>query len=266
MIAMFRAFAFGICLALAPAAQAEAADADQRQALTVFAAASLTDALEALAKQYRESGGGEVRFSFAASSTLARQIEAGAPADIFVSANEEWMDYLAGRTLIDPSTRTAPVGNALVLIAPADSPLGTVTIARGLDIPGLLGTGGKLVTGDPAHVPVGIYARQAFERLGMWAVVEPLLARTDSVRAALALVERGEAPLGIVYATDARASSGVKVVGVFPADSHPPVTYPYAILAGRDTASVRRFFEYVTTGQAAKVYESLGFTWKGPTG
>jgi molybdate transport system substrate-binding protein len=234
--------------------------------ITVFAAASLTDALQALADQYKQSGGEEVRFSFAASSTLARQVEAGAPADIFISANTEWMEYLATRNLIVSSSRIDPVGNTLVMVAPADSSLGTVLIAPGFDVAALVGPGGRLATGDPAHVPVGIYARKAFEHLGVWNTAEPLIARTDSVRAALALVERGEAPVGIVYATDARASKGVKVVGTFPQDSYPPIVYPFAIVAGRDTPPVRSFFGFISTGAAAKVYEKFGFLWQGPTG
>ncbi|HYN39161.1 MAG TPA: molybdate ABC transporter substrate-binding protein [Rhodospirillales bacterium] len=248
---------------IGPPGSARAADPDT---VTVFAAASLTDALQALAADDRAAGGGEVRFSFAASSALARQIEAGAPADIFVSANPEWMDYLAGRGLIAAPTRVEPLGNALVLVAPGDSRLSTVRIDPGLDLAALIGPGARIATGDPAHVPVGVYAQKAFEHFGLWARVEPLLARTDSVRAALALVERGEAPLGIVYASDAKASSRVKVVGSFPPDSHPPVTYPFAIVAGRDTPAVRRFFARITGGAAAPVYERFGFIWRGPTG
>ena len=260
-----RAYGIGIALlvlaTVTPPGGTRAADADT---VTVFAAASLTDALQALADDYRNEGGGDVRFSFAASSTLARQVEAGAPADIYVSAHPEWMDYLAGKSLIVPATRVEPLGNAVVMVAPADSPLTTVPIEKGFDIARLVGPGNRIAIGDPAHVPAGMYAKQALETLGVWSAAEPLLARTDSVRAALALVERGEAPLGIVYATDAQA--GVKVVGVFPPDSYPPVTYPFAIVAGRDTPAVRRFFAHVTGGSAASVYERFGFVWRGPTG
>lgn len=262
-----RGYATGIALlivaAVLPSGTVRAADTE---IVTVFAAASLTDALQAMATDLRKEGGGEVRFSFAASSTLARQVEAGAPADIFISANPEWMDYLAGKNLILTTTRVEPLGNTLVMIAPTDSLLTSVKIEKGFDIAALVGPGSRIATGDPAHVPVGIYAQKAFQSLGIWSAAEPLLARTDSVRAALALVERGEAPLGIVYASDAQASPGVKIVGVFPPDSYPPITYPFAIVAGRDTPAVRRFFEKITAGSAAQVYERFGFVWRGPTG
>lgn len=253
-------------LILAALGQPGVVGAADTKTVTVFAAASLTDALQAIAADYRKEGGGEVRFSFAASSTLARQVEAGASADIFISANPDWMDYLAGKNLIVTTTRVAPLGNALVMIAPTDSPLTSVKIEKGFDISALVGPGNRIATGDPAHVPVGIYAQKTFQSLGIWSGAEPLLARTDSVRAALALVERGEAPLGIVYATDAQASNGVKIVSVFPPDSYPPITYPFVIVAGRDTPAVRRFFEKVTGGSAAQVYERFGFVWRGPTG
>lgn len=250
---------------LAPASPLPVRAADPA-AVTVFAAASLTDALQAFADEYRRQGGGEVRSSFAASSTLARQIEAGAPADIFVSANLEWMDHLANKGMIVQATRVEPLGNTLVLVAPADSPLTSVKIARGLNIASLIGKGERIAVGDPAHVPVGLYARRAFQSLGIWDQVEPLLARADSVPAVLALVERGEAPLGIVYASDARAGAGVKRVGSFPPESHPPITYPFAIVAGRDTPAVRRFFEKITGPPAAALYERFGFVWRGPAG
>ena len=269
MTASPRAFFIAVCLAVLPLTATTAVNAAEPETITVFAAASMTDALGKLARQYNESTetrNVKVRFSFAASSTLARQIEAGAPADIFVSANEEWMDYLVAKNLIVTATRVSPVGNALVMIAPADSPLVAVEIDRRLDIRALIGPDARIVTGDPANVPVGVYAKKALENLGLWTLVEPLVARADNVRAALALVERGEAPLGIVYETDARASKAIKVVGTFPPDSHPPITYPFAILAGRDSPAVLRFFRYLTAGSAAGVYESLGFQWREPTG
>lgn len=263
MTALRRTFLIAVCLAITALTTVNAAEPDT---ITVFTAASMTDALEKLARQYNETTetrNVKVRFSFAASSTLARQIEAGAPADIFISANEEWMDYLVGKNLIVTATRVSPVGNTLVMIAPADSPLAAVEIDRRLDFRALIGPDARIVTGDPANVPVGMYAKKALENLGLWTSAEPLLARADNVRAALALVERGEAPLGIVYETDARASKGVRVVGTFPPESHPPITYPFAIIAGRDTPPVLSFFRYLT---AADVYKSLGFRWWGPTG
>jgi len=228
------------------------------QDVTVFAAASLTNAFEEIAQAYRAKGGGAVKFSFASSSTLARQIESGAAADIFASADEQWMDYLAERKLIEAATRSSRLGNTLVLITPA-SDKRTVDIRPGFDLAGMIGNG-KLATGDPAHVPVGRYAQQALTKLGVWDAVAPKIARTDNVRAALLFVERGEAPFGIVYGTDAAASGKVNVAGTFPADSHPPVSYPFAILAKRDRPEVKRLFEFVYGPEAQTVYRKAGFT------
>jgi molybdate transport system substrate-binding protein len=228
------------------------------QEVTVFAAASLTNAFEDIAKAYRAKGGGAVKFSFASSSTLAKQIESGAPADIFASADEQWMDYLAERKLIEPATRSSRLSNTLVLITPPDAKR-TVDIKPGFDLAGMIGSG-RLATGDPAHVPVGRYAQQALTKLGVWGAVAPKIARTDNVRAALLLVERGEAPFGIVYATDAAASGKVNVAGTFPADSHPPVSYPFAILAKRDRPEVKRFFDFLRGPEAQAIYRKAGFT------
>ena len=239
---------------------ASAAATASAQDVTVFAAASLTNALEEIAKIYREKGGGGVKFSFASSSTLAKQIESGAPADIFVSADEQWMDYLAERKLIEAPTRSSRLGNVLVLITPAGDKR-MVDIKPGFDLAGMIGHG-KLATGDPAHVPVGRYAQQALTKLGVWDAVGPKIARTDNVRAALLLVERGEAPFGIVYATDAAASGKVHIAGAFPADSYPPVSYPFAILAKRDRPEVRKFFDFLTGPEAQAVYRRAGFSVK----
>jgi molybdate transport system substrate-binding protein len=231
------------------------------QDVTVFAAASLTNVLEQIGKAYREAGGTPVKFSFAASSALAKQIESGAEADIFASADEQWMDYLAQRNLIVDGTRSARIGNALVLITPTTQTR-KVDIKPGFDLAGMIGDG-RLATGDPAHVPVGRYAQQALTKLGVWTAVEPKLARTENVRAALALVERGEAPFGIVYATDAAASGGkVAVAGIFPADTHAPVVYPIAIVAKRDRPEVRRFLDYLNGPDAAKLLRAAGFSVK----
>lgn len=230
------------------------------QGVTVFAAASLTNAFTEIAKTYREKGGGPVRFSFAASSTLAKQIESGASADIFASADEQWMDYLAQRNLIEASTRASHLGNALVLITPP-SERRPVAIKPGFDLAGMIGNG-KLATGDPAHVPVGRYAEQALTKLGVWNAVAPKIARADNVRAALLLVERGEVPFGIVYATDAAASGKVNVAGIFPADSHAPVGYPFAIVAKRDRPEVRTFFALLSGPEAQAVYRKEGFSYK----
>ncbi len=229
------------------------------ETVTVFAAASMTDALTEVGRVYGTQGG-HLQFSFAASSTLARQVEGGAPAAIFVSADEQWMDYLAQRNLIIVDTRISPLGNRLVLVAPNASPLQAASLDAGFPLTVWLGADGRLATGDPDHVPVGRYARQALTALGVWDTAEPRLARADSVRAALALVERGESPLGIVYATDAAASHGVRVIGTFPASSHPPVSYPFAILAGHDSPAVRAAFAYLTGSEAMAVYQRYGFS------
>jgi molybdate transport system substrate-binding protein len=227
---------------------------------TMLAAASLTNALEELGAQYTRETGNSVVFSFASSSALAKQIEAGSPAQIFASADEKWMDYLSERQLIEEDTRVSPIGNALVLIVPADSPVTEVAIDSSLDLAALLGDGGRLSVGDPDHVPAGLYAKESLESLGLWATAEPLLARAEDVRAALVLVEKGEAPAGIVYATDAAVSDQVRVVGTFPADSHKPITYPFAIVAGQNSDNVAAFFEYVTGPTGLATFEKYGFT------
>jgi molybdate transport system substrate-binding protein len=249
--------------ALAPVALALAVSAcgprEKEPAATVLAAASLTDALEAIGTAYREEAGEDIRFSFASSSTLARQIEAGAPADIFISANEEWMDYLDERSLVRADTRAEPIGNVLVLVAPADSPMTDVAVDSSLDLAALLGPDGRIAVGDPAHVPAGAYAEDALRSLGLWEAAESRLAPALDVRGALALVEQGEAPLGIVYATDAAVSDGVKVVGVFPEASHAPITYPFALLASSQSEEAERFFAYATGAPGLAVFERYGF-------
>jgi molybdate transport system substrate-binding protein len=230
------------------------------QNVTVFAAASLTNAFEEIAQAYRARGGAPVKFSFASSSTLAKQIESGAGADIFASADEQWMDYLVQRNLIDVSTRISRLGNVLVLITPPGEKR-ALDIKPGFELAAMIGNG-KLATGDPAHVPVGRYAEQALTRLGVWAAVAPKIARTDNVRAALLLVERGEAPFGIVYSTDAIASGKVKVAGRFPAYSHAPVSYPFAIIAKRDRPEVRSFLAFLGGQEAEAVYRKAGFLFE----
>lgn len=226
---------------------------------TVFAAASLTDAMEAAGAAYEEKTGERVRFSFASSSTLARQIEAGAPAGIYASANEQWMDYLEERDLIDADTRVSPISNGLVLIAPKNAEMETIEITSDTDLLGLLGSGERLAVGDPDHVPAGIYAKQSLEALGFWEEIAPRLARADDVRAALALVSRGEAPLGIVYSTDAAIDERVKVVGRFPVDSHKPITYPFALVRGEESETINALFEFLTGEEALAIYERYGF-------
>lgn len=228
--------------------------------ITVFAAASLTDALNKLDADYEARTGTKVVASFASSSTLARQIEAGAPAQIFMSADTKWMDYLSGKGLIEPGSRVDELGNALALIAPKDSAIGPLALDSATDWPRLLGADGRLAVGDPDHVPAGIYAKEALTSLRAWGTLEPHLARAEDVRGALALVEHGDAPLGIVYVTDARISQAVKIVAVFPADSHSPIVYPFAIVKGAGSPSVQGYFRFITGPKARAVFNSFGFT------
>jgi molybdate transport system substrate-binding protein len=228
------------------------------QQLTVFAAASLTDAMKDVAAKWQQAGHPALTLSFGASSTLARQIEQGAPANLFASADEKWMDYLAEKKLLAPDTRKSLLGNDLVLIVPANKPL-HVTIGPGFDLAALLGPNGRLATGDPAHVPVGIYAEQALRKLGLWDSVSPHLARTEDVRGALLLVERGEAPAGIVYGTDAAVSKGVMVAGTFPENSHDPVSYPFAIVKTGDTPEARALLTFLEGDAARAVFVARGF-------
>ena len=242
---------FALALLLLPAIA-------RAQTLTVFAAASLTDALKDVAAVWQGEGHAPLRFSFGASSTLARQIEQGAPANVFASADEQWMDYLARRNLIAADTRKDVVSNKLVLIVPADRPR-QVAIGPGFDLAGLLGDG-RLATGDPAHVPVGLYARQALQRLGVWDSVQSRLAPTADVRAALLLVERAEVPAGIVYATDAAVSPHVMVAGAFPENSHDPITYPFAVIRSGDTPEARALLAFLAGSAAHAVFAKRGFS------
>jgi molybdate transport system substrate-binding protein len=229
----------------------------QAEDLTVYAAASLTDAMQTLSADWEKTSGINVKLSFAASSALAKQIEAGAQAGVFISADTQWVDYLQQRGLIAEDTRIDLLGNDLVLITPADNPA-MVTLDAEFDLAAFLGEG-RLATGDPAHVPVGYYAEAALKHLGLWAVAEPKLVRMDSVRAALVLVERGEVPAGIVYATDAGVSSKIHLAGTFPPDSHPPIVYPLTIIAANDTPTARAFHAYLQSPQAWTVFERYKF-------
>lgn len=242
----------GLALVLGTAQAAE---------VVVFAAASTTDALTEVGQGFTAATGHTVVASFASSSTLAKQIEQGAPAQLFVSANEKWADYLEEKSLLTAGSRTSLLGNSVVLIAPRAAPVEAVTISKDFDLVGALG-GGRLSVGDPDHVPAGIYAKQALTSLGLWTAAEPHLARMNDVRAALALVERDETPLGIVYSTDAAASSGVKVIGTFPADSHDAVSYPVALVAGNETDAARALLAYLVTPEAKAVFVRHGFTVK----
>jgi molybdate transport system substrate-binding protein len=224
--------------------------------ITVFAAASLKDALDDGAKTYQAKTGDKVVASYAASSTLAKQIEAGAPADIFISADLDWMDYLQQRRLIKVETRQNFLRNRLVLIAPADSKV-SVNIVPGFPLASLLGTG-RLAMANPDSVPAGKYGKASLEALGVWKEVQSKVAAADNVRAALVLVSRGEAPLGIVYRTDAMADRGVRVVGVFPENTHPPIIYPGAVTASGKPAA-EAFLKWLGQPEARAVFEKFGF-------
>jgi molybdate transport system substrate-binding protein len=225
--------------------------------VTVFAAASLTNALQEIDAAYAKMSGLPVKESFASSSMLARQIEAGAPAQVFISADTKWMDELARKGLI--ATQTPLLGNELAVIAPADSPISPRAIDRNLDWSGLLGRDGRIAVGDPDHVPAGIYAKEALQKLDAWRNLEPRLARADDVRVALAFVERGDAPLGIVYVTDARATAKVKIVGLFPASTHSPIVYPAAIVKGAESPTVQNYYRYLQGPAARSVFARYGF-------
>lgn len=244
----------GIALVSSLTVQAVAAEK-----ITVFAAASLTNALQEIATEYQKTQGVEVVSSFASSSTLARQIEQGAPADMFISADQQWMNYAIDKQLMVTETRYTLLGNELVLIAAKSAKQDKIDINQQTDWVKLL-NGSRLAVGDPDHVPAGIYAKEALQHLGAWNVLEPQLARANNVRSAMVLVERGEAPLGIVYGSDAVASDKVKVVGVFPEESHQPVEYPMAIVKQRQTPAVSAFYDYLKGPQATAIFERFGFT------
>jgi molybdate transport system substrate-binding protein len=230
----------------------------QDKSLTVFAAASMKNALDDVNAAFTKANGIKVVSSYAASSALAKQIEGGAPADVFVSADLKWMDYVQDKKAIKPDTRVNLLGNKLVLIAPKDSRIGNVTIGQGFDLAKLAGDG-RIATGDVKAVPVGLYAKAALEKLGAWAAAEPKFAMADNVRAALLLVERGEAALGIVYETDAKVEPGVKIIGAFPEGSHPPVTYPVAATATAKP-DVAGYLAFLRSPAAKQIFEKYGFT------
>jgi molybdate transport system substrate-binding protein len=255
MVRAFKLLLFAIASVAAASSHASADD------LIVFAAASTKNAAEDIADLYAAEGRGTVTYSFASSSDLAKQIENGAPAALFISADTKWMDYLAERNLIVADSRQDLLGNKLVLIAPNDSSL-SIDLAANAPLADALGDG-KLAMGEPESVPAGRYGKAALESLGIWGQVEPKVARTKDVRAALALVERGEAAAGIVYSTDAAISDKVKVVAEFPADSHPKIVYPVALIAGRDDDDARGFYDFLSGPQARTVFLDYGFTVTG---
>ena len=226
--------------------------------VTVFAAASLKNALDNANAAWTKESGNEVAVSYAASSALAKQLESGAPADIFISADLDWMDYVAKKQLIKEGSRVNLFGNSIVLVAAKDKAQ-PVKIEKGLDLAALLGDG-RLAMGEVKSVPAGKYGKAALESLGIWPSVENKIAGAESVRAALALVSRGEAPLGIVYQTDAAADTGVAVIGTFPADSHSPIIYPAALLTSSRNPNASAYFEFLKSAKAAAFFEQEGFT------
>jgi molybdate transport system substrate-binding protein len=246
---------FLVILSVAAAGVVEAQD----KKITVFAAASMKNALDDVNAAFSKQNGTNAVASYDASSALIKQIESGAPADVFISADLQWMNYGSDKKLIRDETRINLLGNELVLIASKDSAIGNVTIEPNFDLAKLAGDG-RIVTGDVKAVPVGIYAKAALEKLGVWSAVEPKMAMTTNVRAALVLVARGEAPLGIVYSTDAKVEPNVKIVGVFPADSHPPIIYPVAATVDAK-ADATSYLVFLRSQTAKSIFESYGFTF-----
>jgi molybdate transport system substrate-binding protein len=243
-------------LCLAMSASLPAAEVGQPQTL-VFAAASLTDALQEASAAYEKTAHVKVKSSFDSSSVLARQIEAGAPADVFVSADTAWMDYLQSHNLIQAASRKNFLGNRLVLITPADSQI-QLKIAPHFPLATALGKG-RLAIGDPGSVPAGRYGRSALTKLGVWEEIAPRLARAENVRVALLYVARGETPLGIVYASDALADKRVRVVDTFPADTHEPIVYPIALTTSAKSQAAA-FVAYLTSPQGRDIFVRYAFT------
>src|SRR6266404_6149131 len=254
-----RRMLYRVVACLIALAMASLPSAAQQQAITVFAAASLKNALDDVNAAFTKNTGIKVVASYAATPALMKQVENGAPADVFASADVDWMEYGARNKLIKDDTRIDLLGNRLVLIAPTDSSLGNVAIAAGFDLAKLAGDG-RIVTADVRAVPVGKYAKAALEKLGAWAAAEPKFAMTENVRAALTLVARGEAALGIVYETDAKVEPNVKIVGAFPADSHPPIVYPVALTVNAKPDAAR-YLAFLRSPTAKAVFAAYGFTF-----
>jgi molybdate transport system substrate-binding protein len=226
--------------------------------VVVFAAASLKTALDAVNTQWQKEAGKKVSISYGASSALAKQIEQAAPAQMFISADLDWMDYVAQRNLIKPETRSNLLGNRIVLIAHKDKAQ-PIDIKPGFDLAKALGDG-RLAMANVDSVPAGKYGKAALEKLGVWGSVSNNIAQAENVRAALLLVSRGEAPLGIVYQTDAAADPNVKIIGAFPEDTHPPIIYPVALTAGANHPDAAAFLEYIKSAKAKALFEAQGFT------
>jgi molybdate transport system substrate-binding protein len=230
-----------------------------QETLTVFAAASLKNALDDVNAAFTKASNIKVTASYAASSALAKQLESGAPADAYISADLKWMDYVAGKKLMKTDTRFNLLGNKLVLIAGKDSKLSNVQIGQGFDIAKLAGDG-RIAVADTKAVPAGLYAKAALEKLGAWTAAEPKLAQAENVRATLAFVARGETPIGIVYETDAKVEPNVKIVGTFPDGSYPPVTYPAAATA-HAKADTAKYLKFLHGAEAKAVFEKYGFSY-----
>ena len=228
--------------------------------ITVFAAASTTNAVTDISAAFEKQQDRHVVLSFASSSTLAKQIASGAPADIYISANKKWMDFLEEKNLIDKKSRFDLLGNRIVLIVPSQSTLKHVDVTQGFSIAALLGDDGRLSIGDPNHVPAGMYGKKALQTQDVWGQVEHRLAPMKDVRAALVLVERGETPLGIVYSTDAAISHKVRIVGTFPNDSHPAIVYPVATIFKKDTEDTDAFLKFLKSPEAKTIFEKYGFS------
>ncbi len=237
---------------------ASAPAAARNTKLTVFAAASLKNALDEVNKAYMAANGGKtVVASYAGSNALAKQIEQGAPADIFISADLAWMDHLEGKKLLKDGTRSSLLGNRIVLIAPNDAPT-AVKLEKGVDLAAVLGDG-RLAMANTDSVPAGKYGKAAVENLGAWEGVKNKIAQAENVRAALLLVSRAEAPFGIVYKTDAASDPGVTIVDTFPADTHPPIVYPAAVIAATENTDAESYLKFLRTPEAVAAFEKLGF-------
>ncbi len=254
MTRLFKILSAFVLLAVLAAAPVAAQD----KSLTVFAAASLKNALDDINAAYTAKTGVRIAASYAASSALARQIEQDAPADVFASADLEWMDYVIGKKAVNEASKVDLLGNRIVLIAPKDSPVSEVKIESGFDLARLAGDG-RIATGDVQAVPVGKYAKAALEKLGAWQAASTKFAMAENVRAALTLVARKEAVLGIVYETDAKVEPGVKIVGAFPVSSHPAIIYPFATLV-KARPEAADYISFVRSSAAKAVFERYGFT------
>lgn len=262
---MFTTFSSALriaCIAIATCFTAVAAAAPPPPPLTIFAAASLKESMDEAAAAYQKATGQPVRVSYAGSSALARQIEQGAPADVFVSADLDWMDELQGKQLIDIPTRRNLLGNTLVLVAPREGNARPLTLQHGSDLQPLLGNRGRIALALVDSVPAGKYAKAAFTSLGMWNSLQPRVAEAENVRAALLLVARGETPLGVVYGSDALAEPRVRVLAIFPEDSHPPIVYPVARIKASTHPQAAAFVQWLQAPAASEIFRRHGFSMR----